>query len=408
MERPVPQMPDEGRLTDNVVHFARALRKAGVKVGTAQVEDAVRALAAVGFSRREDFYHTLRAVLITRAEHLELYDRLFALFWRDPDYVARMIHMLSPSVKKDTPPEKKKAAERRAAESLTDQPEMPPRGPEREELEIDARFSLSEAETLRTMDFEQMSAAESAAAARMVRTLRLPLPPLASRRTRRAAHGPRSDARATLRRAFRRGGEVEQLVTAEPRQRYPDLVVLCDISGSMSSYARMMMQFLHALSAAPRSEARRQWGNVHAFTFGTRLTNITRALSRRDPDAALDAVAREAQDWHGGTRIGDALERFNKDWSRRVLTRGAVVMLISDGLERGDAAHLGRQAERLALSCRRLIWLNPLLRYEGFAPEAAGIRALLPHVGGLYACHSLQSLDQLAALLAQPPGGSAA
>ncbi len=408
MERPVQQMPDEGRLTDNVVHFARALRKAGVKVGTAQVEDAVRALAAVGFSRREDFYHTLRAVLITRAEHLELYDRLFALFWRDPDYVARMIHMLSPSVKKDTPPAKKKAAERRAAESLTDQPEMPPHGPEREELEIDARFSLSEAETLRGMDFDQMSAAESAAAARMVRALRLPLPPLASRRTRRAAHGPRIDARATLRTAFRRGGEVEQLVTAEPRQRYPDLVVLCDISGSMSSYARMMMQFLHALSVAPRSEARRQWGAVHAFTFGTRLTNITRALSRRDPDAALEAVAREAQDWHGGTRIGDALERFNKDWSRRVLTRGAVVMLISDGLERGDAAHLARQAERLALSCRQLIWLNPLLRYEGFAPEAAGIRALLPHVSGLYACHSLQSLDQLAALLARPPGRSAA
>ena len=391
-----PALPEEGRLADNIVHFTRALRTAGVKVGTGQVEEAIRAVKAVGFTKREDFYHTLRAVLINRPEHLVLYDQVFAMFWRDPDFVSRMMHTLSPVMRSEEEPAKKKDAERRATEALTDEVELLRDQPPREQIEIDAKLSWSANETLKDMDFEQMSTAETAAATRLIKTIKLPLPPLASRRSRRASHGLHVDSHSTLRAAFRRGGEVEQIIRTQPRLRPPDLAVLCDISGSMAAYARMMMHFLHALTWTAKGTPQRQWGDVYAFTFGTRLTNISRSLAKRDVDAALDAVSQDAQDWQGGTRIGDALETFNAKWSRRVLSRGAVVLLITDGLERGDLDGLRQQAERLSLSCKRLVWLNPLLRFDEFSPKAGGIKTLMPFVDGLYACHSLTSLEQLA------------
>ncbi|RVT86808.1 VWA domain-containing protein [Rhodobacteraceae bacterium CCMM004] len=395
MTRAAPLPQTDGRLTENVVHFARALRRAGVRVGTAQVEDAVRAVAAAGFSRKVDFYHTLRATLITRPEHLELYHQVFAMFWRDPEFLEHMIHLMSPAVRRDDERPRPKSAERRAAEALTDRPEPPRRPDPPARLEVEAHVAWSSGETLRARDFEQMSAEEAAAAARMVSRLALPVPPVRVRRCRPASQGPRPDLRATLRGALRRGGEVGRIVRRRPQTRPPDLVALVDISGSMASYSRMLLLFLHALATAPGDG----WGRVHGFTFGTRLTDVSRALRGRDPDAALAEVGREAQDWQGGTRIGAALERFNKDWSRRVLGRGATVLLITDGLERGDADLLAREAERLHLSCRRLIWLNPLLRWEGFAPKARGIRVLLDHSDLFLPCHSLDSLAAVADVL---------
>jgi uncharacterized protein with von Willebrand factor type A (vWA) domain len=391
--RPLPET--QGRLVENIVHFARALRKAGVRVGPAQVQAAVEAVAAAGFSRKVDFYHTLRATLIHRAEHLEVFDQIFAMFWRDPDFIEHLIHIMSPTIRKEPEARRKKAAERRASDALSDA-SAPPEGiPEREELKIDARVTWSASERLRAMDFEQMSAAEIAEAARAVRALSLPVKPVPTRRSVASPSGQRPDLRATLRRSLRRGGEIERLELRKRRTRPPDLVALCDISGSMSVYSRMLMHFLHAVTWAPE----RGWGRVSAFTFGTRLTNVSRALSQKDPDAALAAAGRDAQDWAGGTRIGEALHRFNVDWSRRVLGQGAVVLLISDGLERGDTALLSREIERLQLSCRQLIWLNPLLRWDGFEPKAAGIRAILPHVDSFHACHSLDSLEALSAAL---------
>ncbi len=391
--RPLPET--EGRLAENIVHFARALRKAGVRVGPAQVQSAVEAVAAAGFTHKTDFYHTLRATLIHRAEHLEVFDQIFAMFWRDPEFIEHMIHLMSPTLRKDAEERAKKAAERRAAEALTDAATPPRDVPEREELTMDARISWSASERLRAMDFEQMSAAEIREAARAVRALSLPVKPVPTRRSIASPAGRRPDLRATLRRSLRRGGEVERIEMRKRRTRPPDLVALCDISGSMSVYSRMLMHFLHAVIWAPE----RGWGRVSAFTFGTRLTNVTRALAQKDPDLALAAAGRDAQDWEGGTRIGDALRRFNVDWSRRVLGQGAVVLLITDGLERGDTAVLEREIERLRLSCRQLIWLNPLLRWDGFAPKAAGIRAILPHVDSFHACHSLDSLADLSAAL---------
>ena len=250
-----------------------------------------------------------------------------------------------------------------------------------------------------------MSAAELAAARRAIARLELPVRPLASRRTRVDPRGRVADWRGTMRAALRSGGDVQRLALRARRTRWPNLVALCDISGSMSSYSRMLLHFLHAAANAKGAG----WAQVHAFTFGTRLTNITRHLRQRDVDAALAAAGREARDWEGGTRIGACLHAFNRDWSRRVLAQGAVVLLITDGLDRDDPDRLAREMERLHLSARRLIWLNPLLRWDGFAPRARGIRAILPHVDSFRACHNLASLEDLAAALTRPddPGEKA-
>jgi len=383
------------RLVENIVHFARALRKAGMKLGTAQLETAVRAVEEAGFTRRIDFYHVLRCTLVSRAEDLEVFHQIFAMFWRDPEILKSMVHLLSPQLAADPEPEDKAAAARRAADALNRPDRPPPDRPPPEEVEREVLLSWSEREVLKTMDFEQMSPGEMEEAERALREMAWAPRPLRSRRMRPDPRGARPDVRATLRMQSRRGGEVAQLERKSRGERLPDLVALCDISGSMSVYSRVILRFLHAMAYArvPR------WGRVSAFTIGTSLTNVTRALRKGDPDAALADIGRMAADWEGGTRIGAALERFNKDWSRRVLTRGAVVLLISDGLERGAPELLGKEIERLSLSARNLVWLNPLLRWEGFAPRAAGIRTILPHVDALHACHSLDSLSDLSGAL---------
>jgi len=392
-----PEAPQagEGRLAENIIHFTRALRKAGVKVGTAQVETAIRAVAAAGFTKRADFYYTLRATLITRAEDIEVFGQIFAMFWRDPDFLEQMMNLLTPQVRDDTPPPPPPAARKRAADAMAGRRDEEQKRQPEEQIVTDMTMSMSDTARLRAMDFEQMSAAELAEASVAIRELRLPVRPLPVRRTRPARQGARPDPRATMRAMLRRGGEMGQIARRAPGTRPPDLVVLCDISGSMSVYSRMVLRYVHALAHAPQ----RHWGRVSAFTFGTELTNVTRALMRGEPDAALAAAGQTAGDWEGGTRIGPALARFNRDWARRVLPGGAVVLLITDGLERGAPATLAAEAARLGRTARQLLWLNPLLRWEGFRPEAAGIRALLPHVDSLHACHSLASLADLSAAL---------
>ncbi len=296
-------------------------------------------------------------------------------------------------------------SQKRAAEALLDgaQPEIPEfEGEEPEtQVDIDASYTMSATERLRQLDFEQMSLAEVAEAKRMLAKLRLPIKPLTTRRHISGHIGQGIDARATLRAAMRRGGEVSKLARSKPAQRWPNLVVICDISGSMAQYSRLVLHFIHAVANA-RGQG---WSQVHGFTFGTRLTNITRHLAMRDVDAALAAAGAQAQDWSGGTRIGACLADFNRDWSRRVLGQGAVVLLITDGLDRDDTTVLARQMERLHLSCRRLIWLNPLLRWDGFAPRAAGIQAMLPHVDSFRAGHSIASIEELGVAISQTNDG---
>ena len=390
MEHAPLDLPDDPRLAANIAHFAQALRRAGVPAGPDRLILATRAVAAAGFTDREDFFHTLQAVFVQRPEQRATFAQLFRLYWRDPQYLERMMALLTPTVRNVQEDRAPEPAEKRAAEALLDRAAPPPDdAPEEEVLQLDAAASASATERLRTLDFEQMSAAEMAEARRLIARLRLPVEPLRSRRSAPSATG-RIDRRATLRAALRRG-EIASLKRATPRRKWPNLVALCDISGSMSSYSRALLHFLHAVS----NRKGQGWAEVHTFTFGTRLTNVTRHLATRDVDAALAAAGAEARDWEGGTRIGDALHAFNRDWSRRVLGQGGVVLLVTDGLDRGDPERLAFEARRLHLTARRVIWLNPLLGFEGFAPKATGIRALLPHVDSLRAGHSIAALEGL-------------
>nr|WP_254436118.1 VWA domain-containing protein [Ruegeria arenilitoris] len=389
-------------MAQNITHFARALRKAGLPIGTGRVVDAIRAVQAAGFTEKRDFYWTLHACFVNRPEHRTVFAQVFRMYWRDPRYMEHMMAMMLPAIRGVQEERKADAAEKRAAEALLDGVERDlPEAVEQEEeteLEIDASQTASSEERLRSLDFEQMSTAEIAQAKRMLARLTLPVKPIDSRRGQASHLGHRIDRARTLRAAMRQGGELRNIARLKPKPRWPNLVVLCDISGSMSQYSRIILHFLHSVSNAKGAG----WAKVHAFTFGTRLTNITRHLQQRDVDAALAAAGAEAQDWEGGTRIGECLHAFNRDWSRRVTGQGAVVLLISDGLDRGDPEALGKEMERLHLSARRLIWLNPLLRWDGFAPKAQGVAAMLPHVDSFRAGHSIASLEDLAAVISQP------
>jgi len=394
-------IPEDGKFVANIAHFARALRKAGLPVGPGRVADAIRAIEAAGFTDKRDFYWALHACFVSRPEHREVFAQVFRLYWRDPQFLEHMMAMLLPAVRGVQEERAAQAAERRAAEALLDGAEGDvPEQPEAEgtEIEIDASMTFSAREDLRTLDFEQMTTAEMAEAKRMIARITLPVRPLASRRTRAASHGQIPDWRGTIRGAMRTGGDIHSLAMRQRKIRWPNLVALCDISGSMSSYSRAVLHFLHAASNAKGAG----WAQVHSFTFGTQLTNITRHLRHRDVDAALAMAGAEAQDWEGGTRIGACLHSFNRDWSRRILGQGAVVLLITDGLDRDDPDALGAEMERLHLSARKVIWLNPLLRWDGFAPKARGIREMLPHVDSFRAGHNIASLQALADALTRP------
>ena len=380
-----------GRLPDNIVYFGRALRRAGVPVGTAQILEALRAVQLVGFTKRQDFHTTLRAMIVTRPEHLLIFDQVFAMFWRDPDFLENMITNLLPVITAPPVESPMKPAQNRAAEAMAAGAGKPRDAPPAELLEMDAQFSHSDAEKLMQKDFEAMNAAEIRQAEQAIRNLRLDLPQVAGRRYEPAFQALRIDRRKALQQARRSGGEILTLAKRQAKPRQLNLVVLCDISGSMTRYSRMMMHFVHSCAQARGSD----WAAVHAFTFGTQLHNISPQLSIKDPDAALAAIGQHVKDWEGGTRISASLGVFNRDWARRVLSTPAVVLLISDGLERSGLAELEGEMSRLALQARELIWLNPLLRWDQFSPQAAGIKAMLPHVSSLVACHNLGSLQDL-------------
>lgn len=390
-------LPDRPKLAENIVHFVRALRHAGVPVGPDQAIAAGQAVRVAGIARRDDLYCSLRACLLRRPEDRDVFDQIFRLFWRDPRYGEHMLAMLLPQIKGTQEERRAAPAARRASDALLagQLPDPPARDPAQTEIEIDASRTASETERLRHLDFEQMTAQELRAARAILSGMDLPVPPIPTRRF-APGYGSRPDPRATLSRMMRHGGHLSRIETAKRRQRPPVLVVLADISGSMSRYSRSILHFIHATMQA------RKWHRVHGFTFGTRLTNITRHLEARDVDAALAAAGAEAGDWEGGTRIADSLRAFNRDWSRRVLGQGAVVLLLTDGLERGASEQLAPAAQRLALSSRRLIWINPLLRFDGFAPKAAGIRAILPFADTVVPGHDIASVENLVAAMARP------
>jgi len=377
-----------GFLAQNVVNFARLLRAAGMPVGVDRGLAAVEAIRAVGLERREDVHAALSAVLLSRREQQPIFDAAFDTFWRDPKLLERMLVALLPKVSgRGTPPDapKRPARLESALRGAAPKPERPPAPVDQDEHTIDALLTWSDRERLQQRDFDSMTAEEFGTACRLVQQVPLPVDPVRTRRWRAARSGA-IDLRATLQRAAR-DPLMGRVARRTRRLRLPPLVVLCDISGSMDRYARILLYYVHALT--------RRQPRLSVFTFGTHLTDISRALRHRDPDQAVAAAARTVTDWNGGTRIGPCLETFNRLWARRVLTGRATVLLMTDGLDRGDDPTLGREAARLSRFAHRLVWLNPLLRFEGFEPRAAGVRAILPHVDRHLPVHSLASLEDL-------------
>jgi len=375
--------------------FARTLRAAGLPIGPGRVIEALRAVETVGLGRREDFYWTLHSVFVNRQDQRPIFDQAFHVFWRNPQLLERMLAMMLPSIRAPDGAEKGEEISRRLAEALKAEhgDGEGEAAPEEEEVEIDAAMTYSARELLQQTDFEKMSVEELEQAKRLVSRMTLPIMDLPTRRFTPDPHGRRIDMRATLRAALRSGG-LPALRRRNPRRRHPPLVIICDISGSMSRYSRIVLHFMHAVT--------NDRDRVFAFLFGTRLTNITRLLRNRDVDVALDRVAKTVEDWSGGTRIGHCLAEFNAKWSRRVLGQGAVVLFISDGLDRDIGEGLEHEMERLHKSCRRLIWLNPLLRYDAYEPKSLGARAIMPHIDDFRPVHNLASLADLGGVLAAP------
>jgi uncharacterized protein with von Willebrand factor type A (vWA) domain len=386
---------DGGRIAANILHFARLLRNAGLPIGPQRIILATEAVMAAGIGNPKTLYWTLHAVFVSRPSEHDIFNQAFHLVWRDPDYLQQLLSVMAPNARGAEARPRDPVARRLADSLFLRKAEM--QAVEREEIQLDARGSASDAETLAEKDFEQMTAAELRLARRVIADLAVAL---AEIRTRRFTASPRSsgerlDFRRMMRASGGRGLEAMLPLFKIRRTRRPPLVVLCDISGSMDAYSRLFLHFLYALLNARE--------RVHCFLFGTRLTNITRLLRDRDPDAAIAKVAASVADWSGGTRIGEALDTFNKRWARRVLGQNATVLLFTDGLDRAGGEGIADAARRLRASSRRLIWLNPLLRYEQYAPLAAGARELERHVTELRPCHNLTSIADLAAALAGRP-----
>jgi uncharacterized protein len=389
MSKPHPR----GKLAENIMHFARVLRGAGLPLGPGQVLDAIEAVQVGCLRNREDFYVALHAIFVKRHEHDPLFHETFHIFWRRPKMLEQLVQLLFPQISRPAGEEKKKPGHRRLSQALFDQtgPKRSQRQESPGELEVDASYTFSSREVLQKKDFEQMTTEEQVDARRAIAALRSHRARVKTRRFQPVRHGERIDMRRTLKALLKSSGEPIELRFKRQRLKEPPLVVLCDISGSMSNYSRMFLHFVHALM----NDRER----VHVFVFGTRLTNITRELKRNDVDDAMLRVSRAVQDWSGGTRIGECLRLFNFRWARRVLTQGAHVILMSDGLDRDDIATLRDEMERLRRSARKIIWLNPLLRFHGFEPRARGVQAILPNVNEFRPVHNLESLGAIASAL---------
>ncbi|MBW3631907.1 MAG: VWA domain-containing protein [Chloroflexi bacterium] len=403
-----PQLPpiSPNLIQANLLTFGRRLRDAGLPVGSGQILSLVDALATIDVFRHDDVYHATRASVVTRPEQIPIFDLEFSRFWRE--LLGAKPAPLDPFVPQNAPSEpplpdvsKKKTEQKHTPEGADDEKDIFHVSEGEEDSAAEEEFEaspddvmlFSSREMLRRKDFSQCSPEEIAEARRIIEGFTWRLGTRKTRRRMRAKHGNFIDPRATLRGSLRHGGIPLELRRQKRKIRTRPLVVICDISGSMDRYARLLLRFVHALGQG--------LDNTEVFVFGTRLTRITRELRKRDVDTALTQVVSSVEDWSGGTRIGEAIKAFNFKWARRVLRSGATVVVISDGWDRGDPELLGREMARLQRSCRRLIWLNPLLGAPGYQPLTQGMRAAMPYIDEFLPIHNLQSLEALADLLGQ-------
>ncbi|WP_427313316.1 vWA domain-containing protein [Cupriavidus sp. H39] len=381
-------------LARNVTHFMRLLRDGGFALSPAHAVDALTALRLVDIGQRDQVRAALAALVLSGPDQRPLFDAAFDLFWRDPDWEGKLRALLLPRVDAGAPPPRRS---NRLADALAArQPDLPARPAQAQAERIHVPLTFSDQERLAQRDFETLTAQEWRALQHLVRTRRAHLALQRTRRLRAATCGTHADLRASARLAVRQHGEWLRWKFRKHAERKPPLVLLLDISGSMSQYSRAVLYFCHALMQSRE--------RLTVFLFGTRLTNITRSLRERDPDEAVAVVTGQVRDWAGGTRIGAALASFNRHWARRTLSGRATVLLVTDGLDHEQIDLLGEEMARLRRFAHRIVWLNPLLRYPGFAPQARGVHAILPHVDALRPAHNLDSLLALETLLSDHGG----
>ena len=379
-------------LLHNLLHFTRLLHRLGLDVQAGRARDVAAALAHVDIGRRADFHHTLRALLVHRVEDLAAFDEAFRVFWRGPrgDRTAQDLRAMGEKRRSGAPEYESEAPDNGGDDGGKGE------GRTRHRVERMAVLSYSDRDSLYAKDFEHFSADELAAAERMLADLDWDLGARVSRRW-TAGRGPTLDLRRAVRANMRHGGELLDLPERRRKTRRRPLVLLCDVSGSMERYSRMLLHFVHALTGGGLQ------GRVESFVFATRLTRITRQLASRTADAAVPGLPRTIADFGGGTRIGDALRTFNVEWARRVRGQGPLVLLISDGWDRGEPGRLRAEIARLQRSCHRLIWLNPLLGSPDYVPLTRGMQAALPFIDDFLPVHNLASLDALARHLNRLP-----
>ena len=384
------------KLSDNVLYFARVLRSAGIPIGSGRILEAVEAINKIGLADKSIFYWALHSVFVHKNEHREIFDQTFKIFWKNPRLLEKMMQLALPKLNTGTPETSDADINRRVQEAFnTDNisEDNYVDASTEDELEFDAVMTYSESELLQGMDFEQMSSDEINKAKKVIAQMNLSIPQVKSRRFKSSSLRRKIDLRQSLKGANKFCGEYIPLRYKSRKDKNPPIIAICDVSGSMSRYSRMLLHFMHVLTTLRN--------DVHTFLFGTRLTNVTRFLRFKDVDEALAATSSAVEDWSGGTRIGDCLKEFNFNWSRRVLGPGAIVLFITDGLDRGGGIGLSKQIKLIQKSSKRLIWLNALLRYEEFAPKPTGVKAILPHVDEFRPIHSLESMDQLVNALSE-------
>jgi uncharacterized protein len=378
-----PEGMAEGQLLHNIVLFGRLLRRLGLDVTPTQILDLVAALHLIDLGRKEDVKESARAILVNRPDHLPIFDQAFELFWQVRKQKLPRIDL--GMLLQRRPP----LQEQYQLFGKSDSKDVQ----KRQDPLVEKIQTYSDAELLRHKDFARMNDYELAQVKQFMQELSWTLELRRTRRRQPSPRGDQLDMRRTFRQNIRHGGEPLLLSHRRRKLKRRPLVLLCDISGSMERYARVLLQFLYAISNS--------LDKVETFVFSTQLTRITRQLKRRDIDVAIDEATAVVHDWSGGTRIGDAIRSFNYDWARRVLGQGAVVLIISDGWDRGDPGALAHEMDRLHRSCHRLIWLNPLLGSPDYEPLTRGIQAALPHVDDFLPVHNLVSLEQLAKTLAK-------
>ena len=384
------------KLSDNVLYFARVLRSAGIPIGSGRILEAIEAINKIGLADKSIFYWALHSVFVHKNEHREIFDQTFKIFWKNPRLLEKMMQLALPRLNTGTPETSDSDINRRVQEAFnTDNisEDNYVDASTEDELEFDAVMTYSESELLQGMDFEQMSSDEINKAKKVIAQMNLSIPQVKSRRFKSSSLRRKIDLRQSLKGANKFCGEYIPLRYKSRKDKNPPIIAICDVSGSMSRYSRMLLHFMHVLTTLRN--------DVHTFLFGTRLTNVTRFLRFKDVDEALAATSSAVEDWSGGTRIGDCLKEFNFNWSRRVLGPGAIVLFITDGLDRGGGIGLSKQIKLIQKSSKRLIWLNPLLRYEEFAPKPTGVKAILPYVDEFRPIHSLESMDQLVNALSE-------